>query len=125
MSPANPLVEEAVSPWVRVLQHSGATPYYARHLRRYLLDAGFVRTEGHAVAADYHGTLDATRRFATLAEPLLRHQAFADVVVGPGWADRERLEALLAEIRAWAERHDAFYSVTYCAALGWVGEDQH
>ena len=124
LSPANPLIEEAVSLWIRMLQHNGGNPYYARHLRRYLLDAGFARTEGHAVAADYHGTLDETRRFAMLVEPLLRHQAFVDVVVEQGWADRAHLEAILAEIRAWAERPDAFYSVTYCAALGWVREKQ-
>lgn len=125
MSPANPLVEEAVSLWVRMLQHNGGNPYYARHLRRYLLDAGFVRTEGHAVAADHHGMLDETRRFAMLIEPLFRHQAFADVVVEQGWANRNHLEAILAELHAWAERPDAFYSVTYFAALGWVGEGQH
>ena len=70
---------------------------------------------------------DAQRRPSTAVhsdDPLLRHQPFVDVVVGHGWADRERLEAILTEIRAWAERPDAFYSVTYCAALGWVGAEQ-
>ena len=124
LSPSNPLVEEAISLLVRVVQHNGGNPYYARHLRRCLLEAGFVRTEGHAVAADYYGTLEGTRRFAALVEPLLRHPTFADLVVGQGWTDRAHLDAILAEIRAWAERPDAFYAVTYCAALGWVGDDQ-
>ena len=57
-------------------------------------------------------------------EPLLRHQAFADVVVGHGWADRERLQAILAKMRMWVERPDAYCAVTYCAALDWVGEMQ-
>jgi SAM-dependent methyltransferase len=81
LAPPNPLVEEAISLLVRVVQHNGGNPYYARHLRRHLLDAGFARSEGHAVAADYYGTLDETRRFAALAEPWIRDPAFVEIVV--------------------------------------------
>jgi ubiquinone/menaquinone biosynthesis C-methylase UbiE len=124
LSPADPLVEEAISLLVRVVQHNGGNPYYARHLRRCFLDAGFVQTEGHVVAADYYGTADATRWFARLIDPLFRDPAFLDVVIGQRWVDRAHLETILAEIRSWAKRPDAFFAITYCAALGWVGEER-
>jgi ubiquinone/menaquinone biosynthesis C-methylase UbiE len=123
VSPPSPLFEEAIALWVQVLQHNGGNPYYARHLRHFLLEAGFARTEGYAVAADHYGTPEATRRFAHLVEPLFRHQEVAELVVGQGWVDRAHLEAIHAEIRSWAERPDAFFSITYCAALGWVGDE--
>ena len=123
LSPSDPLVEEAISLLVRVVQHNGGNPYYARHLRRCFLEAGFVRTVGHAVAADYYGTAEATRWFARLIDPLFRDPAFLEVVIGQGWVDRAHLEAILTELRSWAERPDAFFAITYCAALGWVGDE--
>ena len=50
----------------KLMRHNGANPTYSRHLRGLLLQAGFVRTEGFAVAADYAGNLDVTRHSATI-----------------------------------------------------------
>lgn len=33
------------------MRHNGGDPFYSRHLRALLLQAGFARTEGHALAA--------------------------------------------------------------------------
>jgi ubiquinone/menaquinone biosynthesis C-methylase UbiE len=121
-SPPSTLFAEAIAILVRVVEHNGGNPYYARHLRRLLLDAGFARGEGYAVAADHYGRPEETRRFARLIAGIFRHQEVADLVVNQGWADSARLETILAGVQSWAERPDAFFSVTYCAAIGWVGE---
>jgi ubiquinone/menaquinone biosynthesis C-methylase UbiE len=123
ISPSTPLLEKTLEMWVRILELNGGSPYYSRHLRRLLLEAGFARTEGHVVAADYHGTLEATRRFAGMTERLIRHPALVELVIGQGLADRELLDAIVDEIRSWAERPDAFLAWMYCAALGWIAEE--
>ncbi len=43
------------------------------------------------------------------------------MAIGQGWADEEMLEAMCPELLAWAERPDAFYAITNCVAVGWVG----
>lgn len=119
-SPSNPLLDKVRELWIGVLEHNGGSPYYSRHLRRLLLEAGFARTEGHAVAAEYYGTLEESRRFAGLVERLVRDPALSKLVIGQGWADHDLLEAMLVEVRSWAECPDAFLAWMYCAAIGWV-----
>lgn len=54
------------------MHHNGGDPFYSRHLRSLLLEAGFSKTEGHAVAADHYGRLEETRRLATVLEDIFR-----------------------------------------------------
>ena len=44
----------------------------------------------------------------------------AEVIIGEGWASREELDELIAALRDWGRRPDAFASWLYCGALGWV-----
>jgi len=124
-SPANPLIELVGKLWVQVLAHRGGSPYYSRHLRQLLLQAGCWKTEGHAVAAEYYGRLEDTRRFAVLFEQIFRYPPVVELVLGKGWVELERLQAMIAKLRAWAERPDAFFAWMYCAAIGWVGDQTH
>ena len=48
--PATPLLEEASRLLLRIREHNGGSPYYARHLRRLLGEAGFVQVEAFAFA---------------------------------------------------------------------------
>jgi SAM-dependent methyltransferase len=120
LSPADPLVERAWELMTRVVQHHGGNPFYARHLRSLLLEAGFARTEGHAVAADHHGTLAETRKHTQLIAMLLSSPAWAATIRSEGWADDAELERIRAAVLAWGERPDAFSAWLYCAAIGWV-----
>jgi len=122
VSPPSALADLLVAIWPRVVEANGGSPFYSRHLRQLLLEAGFVRTEGHAVAADYHGALDATRRFARVWEQLLAHTSWTALITGQGWASQEELDELIAWFRAWGERPDAFMAWMYCAAVGWAGD---
>jgi hypothetical protein len=36
--------------------------------------------------------------------------------------DRAAVDAAAAEIDAWAQRPDAFSSMTWCQAVGWAGD---
>src|SRR5829696_6805262 len=58
--PSSALLRDAHALWVRVVQHLGGDPYYDRHQRRLLLDAGFMRTEGYVTAGSgsASGTLE-------------------------------------------------------------------
>ena len=42
-----------------------------------------------------------------------------NLAVKQGWTTKEELDELLAWIRDWGERPDAFMAIMYCAALGW------
>jgi hypothetical protein len=105
--------------WRRVVQHNGGDPFYSPRLRGLLLEAGFAATEGHAVAADYYGTLAETRRWGSVVSGIIRSPAFSQLVITSQWITPEALAALPSEIERWAERPDAFFAVMYCAAVGW------
>lgn len=122
-SPADSGLEQIIDLWTRFLLHNGASPYYSRHLRGLLLEVGFARTEGHAMAVDYHGTLEETRHMAALFGRLMQETTFVETVVDQGWASRSQLQELVAALRAWGERPDAFLALMYCAAVGWADED--
>jgi ubiquinone/menaquinone biosynthesis C-methylase UbiE len=119
-SPANSPIELVWKLWVQLLTHNGGSPYYSRHLRQLLLQAGCSKTEGYAVAAEYYGRREDTRRFALVMEQIFRDPAVVEVVLGEGWAEPELLESMIVETKAWAERPDAFFAWMYCAAVGWV-----
>jgi SAM-dependent methyltransferase len=99
---------------------NGGNPYYSRHLRRYLLEAGFAESEGHLVAADYSGTLAETRQMVRLAHLMLHTPEVVNTIIEQGWNTQPQLAAIESEIEAWGDRPDAFFGVTYCAAVGWV-----
>jgi ubiquinone/menaquinone biosynthesis C-methylase UbiE len=71
-SPPDSIAQQFIDLWAKYLIRNGGDPYYSRHLRRLLEEAGFAETEGHAVAADYYGMLAETRRAAGLSQILSR-----------------------------------------------------
>jgi len=118
-SPDLPFWHRAIELWTRVMRHNGGNPFYSRHVRGYLRKAGFEKTAGFAVAADYYGTLQETRRWAAFVNGVYRSPDFADLVIGQGWATSAELEELLAQLQHWGENPEAFFALTYCAGVGW------
>ncbi len=120
IEPATPLMREAWALYLRVQQYNGASSYYARHLRQLLLEAGFNRSVAFASALS-RGTPEETQAVFELAcRPWFRAAAFVHTALGLGWATQEQLEAMIAEMQAWAQRPDAFMSLMFCEAVGWV-----
>jgi ubiquinone/menaquinone biosynthesis C-methylase UbiE len=105
--------------WTQVVQHNGGNPFYSRHLRKLMLDAGFDKTAGFAVAAEQYGTLDQTRLYAKLVIDVMKSPRFVNLVTRQGWSSKAELSRIRRGLRAWGERPDAFYAVMYCAAIGW------
>jgi SAM-dependent methyltransferase len=119
--PSTALLRDAQALWVRVVEHLGGDPYYARHQRRLLLDAGFTSTEGHITAGSggAFGTLEDTRLLAEVLQEQLRESSFIETAVSQGWTDHAALEAMSEAVRIWGERPDAFVAFPAFATIGW------
>ncbi len=102
------------------MRHNGGDPYYSRHLRALLLQAGFARTEGHAVAADYYGNLEETRRLARIQTRMFRNADMVELITNQGWATQAGIDEIVDWVQQWGERPDAFLALMYCAAVGWT-----
>ena len=119
VSPDEAIPQKLVDLMKRVITFNGGSPFYSRNLRGLLLQAGFKRTEGFAVAADHYGKLEETRRMAYVMRQQLGDPMLLNLVTSQGWATKEEIEEIIAWIKEWGERPDAFMAVMYCAALGW------
>jgi SAM-dependent methyltransferase len=120
ISPANSVMHRIFEVWTKYVQINGGSPFYSRHLRGLLREAGFVNTEGHAVAAEYYGTLPETRRFARVVDQLLSDPAVTQIMLTNGLCTQDDLDSMRVDLKGWGENPDAFLSLFYCAAIGWV-----
>jgi ubiquinone/menaquinone biosynthesis C-methylase UbiE len=116
--PDTPLLEEMYALFKRVVTFNGANPYYARHLRRHLLDAGFARTEATATLIS-RGSAEATRELVRYF--LVVYAGIAEVATAQGWVTPATVARMYEELRAWGERPDALWvSGPIVEAIGWV-----
>ena len=120
LTPELPGLDRVPDLFGRAVVHAGGNPRYSRHLRRLLLDAGFTRTQGVATAAEVYGTEERTRWFADVMTGILTAPAMAAVIHQQGWASADELGAVVAALRDWSTRPDAYAAWLYCGALGWV-----
>ena len=120
MTPEEPELRRGPELFERAVAHEGGNPRYSRNLRALMLEAGFARTQGFATAPEVYGDAEGTQWFAEVAVGVLGAPAMAEVIIGEGWASREELDELIAALRDWGRRPDAFASWLYCGALGWV-----
>ena len=118
-SPDHPIPRKMIDMMNKAILFNGGSPYYSPNLRGLLLQAGFARTEGFAVAAEHYGRLDETRRMAYVMSQQLSDPALQNLVTAQSWAKNEELNEMIAWIQDWGERPDAFMALLYCAALGW------
>ncbi|HVC33759.1 MAG TPA: methyltransferase domain-containing protein [Chloroflexota bacterium] len=117
--PATPLLRRGLELFLKVAEANGAGFFYARHQKRRLREAGFVRVEGYAMARS-NGTPERLGLFVEAAVRQFQDPAFVATVLEHGWADQETLDALPATIRAWARDPDAYRAILCPAAVGWV-----
>lgn len=118
-SPDHPLPRKMIDMMNKVIVFNGGSPYYSPNLRGLLLQAGFARTEGFAVAAEHYGRLDETRRMAYVMSQQLSDPVLLNLVTSQGWATPQEINEMVTWIQEWGERPDAFMAIMYCAALGW------
>lgn len=103
---------------MRRFSEENASPYYARHQRQYLLEAGFARTEGFAFAVGGGNSQFMPLSYRVVIRPTI--EAIRPWIIEHGLADDEHIDKLLAEAQAWSERPDAFFALTQCAAVAWA-----
>jgi SAM-dependent methyltransferase len=118
--PTTPLLEEFSVILRHVTEHHRGRPAAGLDFqqRRLLLEAGFTRAEGY-VQVDSFGTAETVRRRGMRYATFLG-ETFRQTVLDKGWADAAKLDAIVAELRAWAERPDSFGCELWCTAVGWV-----
>ncbi len=119
--PSTPLLQAIWDLANRIRQYNGSSLHYARHQRRLLLEAGFARSEGSALA-ECTGDSESLRPIAFAARSVLTDPANVELVTSKGWADEALLEAMVAEWRAFSERPDAYRAIMWCSAVGWTPE---
>jgi len=119
-SPDHPFGKRIVEIMKNVLLFNGASPFYSPQLRGLMLEAGFVRTEGFAVAAEHYGRLDETRRMASVMTRQMSDPMLMNLAISQGWTTKVELDEIITWIQQWGERPDAFMAIMYCAALGWI-----
>jgi ubiquinone/menaquinone biosynthesis C-methylase UbiE len=114
--PMTPILEQFMALVPRVLQHNGGDPYRARSHRRLLLEAGFARTEADA-SVRVQGSAEKCREIAGFFKAQLL--SMGKTALAQGWIDQATLDAIPAELDAWADRPDAFNAATFCQTVGW------
>ncbi len=103
---------------MRAFSEEHASPYYARHQRQYLLEAGFVRTEGF-VSGVGGGSLEQTpHMFRIVIKPTL--EAIRPWVLEKGLTTQKHFDEILTEGQAWSERPDTFFALILCSAVAWA-----
>jgi SAM-dependent methyltransferase len=119
-SPEIPGMSLGPTLFTRAVEHEGGNTSYSRHLRTLMIEAGFSRTQGHALTPETYGNEQSTRWIADFAIGLFSAPSMADTVISQGWASKAELDELLAALDEWGDRPDAFMTWLYCAALGWA-----
>ena len=116
-TPSTPGVQELNRLMLRFSEEH-ASPYYARHQRQYLLEAGFARTESFVFAVGGGNPRMIESSYQIVLKPTI--ESIRPWLVEQGLTDHAHLDELLAEAQAWSERPDAFFALLQCAAVAWA-----
>ncbi len=103
---------------MRRFSEVNGSPYYARHQRGYLLEAGFVRAEAFALATGGGNTQRLQFVYDSMLKPTL--EAIRPWLVEHDLVTGARLDELLLQAEAWVARPDAFLGLAQCAAVAWA-----
>jgi SAM-dependent methyltransferase len=119
LAPPSPLVEEGYALYARLWALNGGNPNRGREHRALLRAAGFGRIAASA-GAECNGTSEEVQQWASVARAQLARPEFVARVLAEGWADRARLDQILAAFQVWGEHPDAFSAVLLCQAVAWA-----
>ncbi len=116
-APTSAAVVEMLS-LMRRFSEEHASPYYARHQREYLLEAGFARTQGFPIAVGGGDANMMPAIFRIIMKPTM--DAIRPWLVEQGLVTDAHLDEITSEGEAWSRRPDAFFALLQCAAVGWA-----
>jgi ubiquinone/menaquinone biosynthesis C-methylase UbiE len=110
-SPPDPLIAKWQKESEEWKAAQGVNVRIGKHLRSYLRQVGFARTEGSA-SYDTYGTPETVARLSRAAVAGI-HQDIAET------GDME-LQAVASAFEKWGASPDAFFAMSFCEGLGWV-----
>jgi len=115
--PSSPLWERFLELRRWAHERQGSDGSIARRHREVLREAGFGRSETRATTMG-SGSNDAAERRA----PWLLSQlaGFGPAAIADGRADQATVDAIAADITAWARHPDAVFFTVVCETVGWV-----
>lgn len=115
-APTTPLMDQTLELFVRTWQHNGGNPYFARHQRTALHAAGFVNTEGFAMA-EHAGTAEATRPTGEMLSGYFATNLATAVEMG--WTTQAAVAEMSKAWVEWGTHPQAYFAALFCAAVGW------
>lgn len=115
--PETPRLKRMFELWVRVLEHNGGSPHYARNQRQLLVAAGFERVTTSVMPLTYTSA-EVTRRNAQGTRNVFL--GLARTAIEQGWTDHAETNAICDDILAWGERPDAFGMTLWFSTVGWL-----
>lgn len=116
--PTTPELERASALDRRLRELNGGQWDVGRRLRGLLHEAGFVRTEGSAVAG-CEGTEVSTRMTGEFTARLYDAPEYIAHVVGNGLATEAEMAEFAAAWRAWGAHPGAYWARFWCQCVGW------
>lgn len=116
-TPSLPQVDELIR-WMIGFHEENGSPYYARHLRRYMLDAGFTRAEGFAACIGGGNDQMVNFNYELVIKPTIEN--LRSWIKQSGLADDTHIDACLIQYKTWCQRPDSFFALPLFAAVGWV-----
>jgi len=117
ISPADDAVTGFFELIERGFNHNGGSLNRGRHLRVMLEQAGFKITEFSAAYSNA-GTSERVRTTVEGYVQWIESWPLFDQAVELGWLDRGSLEGIVAGLKQWSQRPDAFLSTTNCRGVG-------
>ncbi len=115
--PTTPEFEQFLELRMRAFHLQGTDGRIGRKHRQLVLEAGFDRTETRTVT-EGGGSPDTTHQYARFLLATL--DGIGRIALERGWLDQVGLDAIVTDIKHWAERPDAVAFVVSCETVGWV-----
>lgn len=112
-------LREAHDLLMRLWSQAGGDPYFPKRYRAVLREAGFARIHMTASCEVRGDNLSCTAWANALVHFLRREPTLAERAIELGWADHITLSELVDALHAWGAHPDAFWSETWCQAVGW------
>ena len=119
VAPPSAALDRLVSLLTRGMAFYGANPFYARHLRPMLHQAGFQPTEAGGEIYGF-GSGDAAGRQAVEQLRIRFQGPIQRAVIEQQWATEAEIDALYGDLETWSQQPDTFVGFTLCWGLGWV-----
>lgn len=121
-SPELPLAGKTLELMAKVILFNGGNPFYSRHLRTLLYNAGFEKNEGSALANESYGNSKELKMVSSVANTILKSPDFVNCVLKNKFATQDHIDDLISHNEMISTMPNAFHAHMYCTGIGWKPE---